>query len=45
MVETLDQLGLISKEEKEKLSKFNNPKLKNARVKIIGETKSEFKLR
>ncbi|WP_207733601.1 asparaginase [Romboutsia sp. 1001285H_161024_C4] len=45
VVETLDQLGLISKEEKEKLSKFHNPKLKNARGKIIGETKSEFKLR
>lgn len=45
VVETLDQLDLISKEEKEKLSKFHNPKLKNARGEIIGETKSEFKLR
>lgn len=45
VVETLNQLGLISKEEKEKLSNFHNPKLKNDRGEIVGETKSEFKLR
>ena len=43
-VEMLRQFNLITNEELNKLNKFINPKLKNARGEVIGEMTPQFKL-
>lgn len=44
-VEILDQLGLLTDLQKEQLSSYHYPQLKNARNETIGELRPDFKLK